>query len=464
MEPRTPTPRRRRAPPIPKREPESEPELVPESVPDLKQVEPDEDESSIVILNPFWARSPEEQKPRLTVKTPTSPSSPSSPSATGRYSRRPPPPSSIASELLLLSHQLPPDWSDLLSMSMLHSPTTADETTPVNDVNDGSSSTAGSRLKLTSQSSSGSGTRRPLVKQKKHYQSAEDVTAENSNPVHPAVTINVSGSHSPFTCPSLPSGHFGAAPASSCSSLPIVAGRRTCSFEDAVPMAMGMAGLGMAGRGSSSLSAGSSHHLKPSSCVGVRSRSPSPSSAGLRYVSGGGGLLAANFSGVGGGVASADIGRLRANSGLAVGAGSSLGLGSGAGGSGAGGSRQSRQQSVESRASSSIPTGAVGSAPLSGHHHHQPAGSNSSKSGPIEDGAPLPAAFEPVPLNLYGKPLQEIDPTVRDKVNSIRYFSSFLFLYFGLFIIDGYSPSSVRPSSIHRPHVLLSMADQLTVD
>ncbi|EFX89321.1 putative voltage-gated sodium channel protein, partial [Daphnia pulex] len=33
----------------------------------------------------------------------------------------------------------------------------------------------------------------------------------------------------------------------------------------------------------------------------------------------------------------------------------------------------------------------------------------------IEDGAPLPAAFEPVPLNLYGKPLQEIDPTVRDK-------------------------------------------------
>ena len=36
--------------------------------------------------------------------------------------------------------------------------------------------------------------------------------------------------------------------------------------------------------------------------------------------------------------------------------------------------------------------------------------------GPIEDGAPLPAAFEPVPLHLYGKPLLEIDPTVREKV------------------------------------------------
>ena len=37
--------------------------------------------------------------------------------------------------------------------------------------------------------------------------------------------------------------------------------------------------------------------------------------------------------------------------------------------------------------------------------------------GPIDDGAPLPPVFEPVPPKIYGKPLQEIDPTVKDKVS-----------------------------------------------
>lgn len=56
---------------------------------------------------------------------------------------------------------------------------------------------------------------------------------------------------------------------------------------------------------------------------------------------------------------------------------------------------RSRQQSVESRVT--------------------------SVQGPIEDGAPLPAAFLPVPIHLYGKPLQEIDPTVRDKVRNLQF-------------------------------------------
>ena len=51
---------------------------------------------------------------------------------------------------------------------------------------------------------SGAGNRKnvvKLVKQKKHYQSTEDLAATSP----PAVTINVSGSYSPFTCSSLPS-------------------------------------------------------------------------------------------------------------------------------------------------------------------------------------------------------------------------------------------------------------------
>ena len=61
------------------------------------------------------------------------------------------------------------------------------------------------------------------------------------------------------------------------------------------------------------------------------------------------------------------------------------------------GSRTPRQQSLESRMTVTLP------------------------QGPIEDGAPLPSVFEPVPNNIYGKPLQEIDPTVRDKVSSLSY-------------------------------------------
>lgn len=426
----------------------------------------EDEDPSIVILNPFWARTPDEQNPRLTVKSTPSPPPPpppplppprplssSSPPPTSVVKmRRPPPPSSIASELLLLSHQLPPDWSDLLTMSML-SPNSAEET-PVDGVPSSSS-----QRRLTSQSSSGSGTRRPLVKQKKHCHSAEDLAtggetsgANVGGPsdgggdvIHPAVTINVSSSsHSPFTCPSLPSP---SATSASFSSLPTAtAGRRTCSFEDAVPMAVEMAAAALSathsvGGGSGGGASGSSHHLKPSSCV-ARTRSPSPSSAGLRFVVGsagvGGGsvgLVAGDVSphsSSGGGLGS----RYRAS-----GAGSSSGgAAAGSGGSGGvGGSRQSRQQSVKSRASISIPTTAAATAAasvslLAGHQHHQPGGSNSSKSAPIEDGAPLPAAFEPVPLNLYGKPLQEIDPTVRDKVTHsdlIDYLIfSFLFDFF----------------------------------
>ena len=55
------------------------------------------------------------------------------------------------------------------------------------------------------------------------------------------------------------------------------------------------------------------------------------------------------------------------------------------------GSKSPRQQSVESRVT--LP------------------------QGPIDDGAPLPPVFEPVPPEIYGKPLQEIDPTVKDKVS-----------------------------------------------
>ena len=86
----------------------------------------------------------------------------------------------------------------------------------------------------------------------------------------------------------------------------------------------------------------------------------------------------------------------------------------------------SRQQSVESRVSyCNNPPVIV---------HPRPSSSNTTNFGrcgssattaaaaavisneAIEDGAPLPAAFEPVPLNLYGKPLREIDHTVKDKV------------------------------------------------
>ena len=93
-----------------------------------------------------------------------------------------------------------------------------------------------------------------------------------------------------------------------------------------------------------------------------------------------------------------------------------------AGGAG-GGLRQqsSRQQSVESRVSGS--STARASAPVvvmaPSHHQAKQPASSSGGSGPIEDGAQLPAAFEPVPARLYGKPLQEIDPTVRDKVRRL---------------------------------------------
>ena len=53
--------------------------------------------------------------------------------------------------------------------------------------------------------------------------------------------------------------------------------------------------------------------------------------------------------------------------------------------------------------------------------------------GPIDDGAPLPPVFEPVPPKIYGKPLQEIDPTVKDKVShfsSLHLHSFFFFVVF----------------------------------
>lgn len=180
-----------------------------------------------------------------------------------------------------------------------------------------------------------------------------------------------------------------------------VTGRRTCSFEEP---------------------ASDRHHLKPSSGGGgggdVRTRSPSV--AGRVSVCD----VVANSSATG--QSGEPANRNRMPSGGGGGVGGVSGGGSVGGTTGAGGLRQSRQQSVESRGSSSIPTATL----LAGHHRQVVAGGASggggggsssngnsiSKTGPIEDGAPLPAAFEPVPLNLYGKPLQEIDPTVRDKV------------------------------------------------
>ena len=437
----------------------------------------DDEDPSIVILNPFWARTPEDQKPRLTVKTAAPPPSSaaasnsnnsggSSSSATAARKpppppprpvstcstaslptpplppprRRPLPPASISSELLLLSQQVPPDWSDLITMSVL--PMSSATTSPgstvtaatVDETPDGG---CGAARKLTSQGSNSS-TRRPLVKQKKHYQSAEDLAAAANQP---AVTINVSAaSRSPFTCPLLPSPPASSiassaaasvsaylpttgasdVPPSSSSPLPplSVSGRfRTCSFEDEVNAMADHGGRTGGGGGraaaddqlaTTSSSGGGHHHLKPSSCgAPCRTRSPSPST-GMRS-----GATGALLSG-GGGVAS-DV----STNSSCVGAGDRLRRLAG------GSARQSRQQSVESRASSSIPTG---------HHQlHHPgsASGSSSKTGPIEDGAPLPAAFEPVPLNLYGKPLREIDPTVRDKVGtdySTPFYSSHIIL------------------------------------
>ncbi|XP_045030730.1 sodium channel protein 60E isoform X2 [Daphnia magna] len=179
-----------------------------------------------------------------------------------------------------------------------------------------------------------------------------------------------------------------------------VTGRRTCSFEEP---------------------ASDRHHLKPSSGGGgggdVRTRSPSV--AGRVSVCD----VVANSSATGQSGEPANRNRMPSGGGGGVGC---VSVGGSVGGTtGAGGLRQSRQQSVESRGSSSIPTATL----LAGHHRQVVAGGASggggggsssngnsiSKTGPIEDGAPLPAAFEPVPLNLYGKPLQEIDPTVRDK-------------------------------------------------
>lgn len=432
--------RRRPAPPIPKSAEQTQEEEPTTLRPQEEEIDggrsiemnrgDDEDDPSIVILNPFWAQTAEERHPRLTVRSsppsptpsihpphlPSLPHPPSSPSAASppppppprpaSRSDRPLPPSSISSELLLLSNQLPPEWSDLLTMSML-SPTSA-EVTP-----DGSSSPK----KLTSQSSSGSGTRRPLIKQKKQYESAEDMSStdvyydQTSHP--PAVTINVSASGSPYTCPSLIASSppaAGAASPSSWSSLPTAGGvaagaapPTTASFDESMTHSRpstATAGIRLSD---------SSHHLKPSSCAVVRTRSPSPS--GLRFGGGCAGHSDVVHSASAGGGGS----HRRAPSGGP--AGLTVRAGSGGSAGGAGGSRGSRQQSVESRASSSIPAAA---SVIAGHsHHHHSAGgggSNSSKTGPIEDGAQLPSAFEPVPLNLYGKPLQEIDPTVRDKV------------------------------------------------
>ena len=57
--------------------------------------------------------------------------------------------------------------------------------------------------------------------------------------------------------------------------------------------------------------------------------------------------------------------------------------------------------------------------------------------GPIDDGAPLPPVFEPVPPKIYGKPLQEIDPTVKDKVShfSSLHLHSFFCCFF-LFVLS----------------------------
>lgn len=249
---------------------------------------------SIVILNPFWARTAEEQSEasllsggRLTVRTPTPP-----PAA--------PPEGGTGSD----------DWSELFRYGVI----------PARD--DPSSATDGAAVepvmrKLASQGSSGSSSanRRPLVKQKKYIQhSAEDLTALQQNP---PVTIYAPG-----------------------------------------------------GEGDTNEDRSDHHHLKPSAVLtGHRSGPSSPS--------GRGGLL--------------------------------------------------RQQlSVESKASvtfqntatvRSAPPPPVAANPVIAHPVIRSSSKNTNSTlGPIEDGAELPPVFEPVATHLYGKPLQEIDPTVRDKV------------------------------------------------
>ena len=91
---------------------------------------------------------------------------------------------------------------------------------------------------------------------------------------------------------------------------------------------------------------------------------------------------------------------------------------------GRGGGLLRQQLSVESKASVTFNTATVRSAPPAAANpviahpviRSSSKNTNSSTLGPIEDGAELPPAFEPVATHLYGKPLQEIDPTVRDKV------------------------------------------------
>lgn len=244
----------------------------------------DDEDPSIVILNPFWARTPEEHGDlfpgsRLTVKPPSQPSTPCSQRSS---------PMPLSSELLMLSDQLPADWGEFIVRTA---------SLPRGVEPSASGESPGELRKLASQSSSGSQSRRPLVKQKKHCQSVEDV----GQPPAP-VTINVSGATSPYTCTtSRPS--------------------RSPSWDEKKPSV---------------------------------------------YVTGGSERWAA----------------------------------------------PSRQQSVESRVSSAAPSAAAAIA-----KGKRGSSSSCSKTGPIEDGGLLPAAFEPVPVDLYGKPLQEIDPTVRDKVS-----------------------------------------------
>lgn len=258
---------------------------------------------SIVILNPFWARTPEDQSEAGLLPA-------------GRLTVRSPPPSPIP----------PPESCD-----------DRDDDEVANWPPDLSEEPAVTMRKLASLGSSGSSAtagRRPLVKQKKYYHhSAEDLTVTVHGPA---------GSVSPDGDPSWSP-----------------AGRDELA---------------------------SPHHLRPVAVIGGGSspnRSPTPSGrvAGLR-----------------------------------------------------------QQPSVESRVSINAPPSPVThKVPPSSQqqqprvHHQLPACHSTSNNksgvnksagvigpGPIEDGAELPPAFEPVPTHLYGKPLQEIDPTVRDKVPFAR--------------------------------------------
>lgn len=259
----------------------------------------EEEDPSLVILNPFcWAKAAEEQQ-------------------TGRLTVRPSPDQ---------AQQQQQQHEDDTASSPWPPPVHPDEaergTTPGSGTH-----------RLASQGSSGSSySRRPLVKQRNYCHSAEDLTGI----IQPPVTVV----HPPTSC----------TPAA--------------SSDGASSPVLRLPG----GDGDSH------HHLRPGGPAGSSS--------------GGGGMMA-----------------------------------------GGGGGLRQESTSVESRASSSPAPPAL-ARPASSTSHglisqqtmrkQAAAAAAAGLSGSIEDGAQLPAAFEPVPTHLYGKPLQEIDPTVRDKVRDGR--------------------------------------------